>query len=466
MEKLKCDIFIEKKETFISNIFIRNLSNNNNDLENEINKHLNLFSNLFNDCINKTQYFNDIKYKDLIDNLELEYDNKLNNLNKQLINKNEELNAFQKSYNNLYDNIKNNIELSIIKEYEIKENILYNQLNAEKQKLNTINENFNLLLEQKINAIKNEYEIKLTNEINNNQQLNDNFNSLIQIKTDGIKNEYDIIINNLKNDIALLNNTNTNYNKFNFEVQRVDNQIANIKNIITSNFNHLSQYFNNNDNKAGELGENFIYDFLSQFLLLNNGTLVKVNGKNNAGDLFLTYNNLKCCIESKNHSINIRQENINRFINVDMHNPNYNSGIFISFKSDFVNSSNIKHFDIICRNNKPMIFLSNFVSNTQHIILAIKVLDFILQQSTYDNNIDNYISLLTSHLDLLNHLFSINNNIHKQVNDSNKKINDAISKFECILNIQSKKLKYNCHSCDFKSNNKKDFDKHLTNCSV
>jgi len=56
-------------------------------------------------------------------------------------------------------------------------------------------------------------------------------------------------------------NTNTNYNKFNFEVQRVDNQIANIENIITSNFNHLSQYFNNNDNKAGELGENFIYDF-------------------------------------------------------------------------------------------------------------------------------------------------------------------------------------------------------------
>jgi hypothetical protein len=280
MEKLKCDIFI------------RNLSNNNNDLENEINKHLNLFYNLFNDCINKTQYFNDVKYKDLIDNLELEYDNKLNNLNKQLINKNEELNAFQKSYNNLYDNIKNNIELIIIKEYEIKENILYNQLNAEKQKLNTINENFNLLLEQKINAIKNEYEI------NNNQQLNNNFNSLIQIKMDAIKNEYDIIINSLQNDIALLNNnntnTNTNYNKFNFEVQRVDNQIANIENIITSNFNHLSQYFNNNDNKAGELGENFIYDFLSQFLLLNNGTLVKVNGKNNAGDLFLTYNNLKC----------------------------------------------------------------------------------------------------------------------------------------------------------------------------
>ena len=67
--------FYWKKETYISNIFIRNLSNNNNDLENEINKHLNLF----NDSINKTQYFNDVKYKDLIDNLELEYDNKFNN---------------------------------------------------------------------------------------------------------------------------------------------------------------------------------------------------------------------------------------------------------------------------------------------------------------------------------------------------------------------------------------------------
>ena len=465
MIELKCDIFIEKKDNLISNIFINNLSNNNNELQNEINKHLNLFYNLFNDCIYKTQCFNDSKYKELIDNLELDYNTKLNDINKQLINKNEELNVFQNSYNNLYDNIKNNIELNIIKQYEIKENILQNQLDAEKQKLNVINDNFNLILEQKLNAIKNEYDIKLNNEINNNLQLQEKFNSLIEIKTDAIKNDYDIIINNLKNDINILNANNHNFNQFNNEIQKVDKQIGNLENIINNNFNNLSQYFNNNDNKAGELGENFIYDFLSNFLLLNNGSLVKVNGKNNAGDLFLTYNNLKCCIESKNHSINIRQENINRFINVDMLNPNYNSGIFISFKSDFVNSSNIKHFDIKIRNNKPMIFLSNFVSNTQHIILAIKVLDFILQQSTYDNNIDNYISLLTSHLDLLNHLFSINNNIHKQVNDSNKHINNAISQFETILNISSKKFKYNCNLCDFHSNNKKDFNIHQKNCS-
>lgn len=465
MIKLKCDILIEKKDNYISNICINNLSNNDNELQNEINKHLNLFYNLFNDCIYKTQCFNDSKYKELIDNLEHNYNTKLNDINKQLINKNEELNVFQKSYNNLYDNIKNNIELNIIKQYEIKENILQNQLNAEKQKLNTINDNFNLILEQKINAIKNEYDIKLNNEINNNFQLQEKFNSLIEIKTDAIKNDYDIIINNLKNDISILNTNNDNFNRFNNEIQKVDKQIYNLENIINNNFNSLSQYFNNNDNKAGELGENFIYDFLSNYLLLNNGSLVKVNGKNNAGDLFLTYNNLKCCIESKNHSINIRQECINRFINIDMLNPNYNSGIFISFKSDFVNSSNIKHFDIKIRNNKPMIFLSNFVSNTQHIILAIKVLDFILQQSTYDNNIDNYISLLTSHLDLLNHLFSINNNIHKQVNDSNKKINNAISQFETILNISSKKYKYNCNLCDFHSNNKKDFNSHQKKCS-
>jgi hypothetical protein len=80
------------------------------------------------------------------------------------------------------------------------------------------------------------------------------------------------------------------------------------------------------------------------------------------------------------------------------------------------------------------------------------------------NNIDNYISLLTSHLDLLNHLFSINNNIHKQVNDSNKKINNAISQFETILNISSKKYKYNCNLCDYHSNNKKDFDIHQKKC--
>ena len=35
-----------------------------------------------------------------------------------------------------------------------------------------------------------------------------------------------------------------------------------------------------------------------------------------------------------------------------------------------------------------------------------------------------------------------------------------------ILNIQSKKLKYNCNFCDYKSNNKKDFDKHLKKCNI
>jgi hypothetical protein len=65
-----------KKDNYISNICINNLSNNDNELQNEINKHLNLFYNLFNDYIYKTQCFNDSKYKELIDNLELDYNTK------------------------------------------------------------------------------------------------------------------------------------------------------------------------------------------------------------------------------------------------------------------------------------------------------------------------------------------------------------------------------------------------------
>ena len=38
MVKLNCDIFIEKKETFISNILIKNLSNNDNDFKYSIKK--------------------------------------------------------------------------------------------------------------------------------------------------------------------------------------------------------------------------------------------------------------------------------------------------------------------------------------------------------------------------------------------------------------------------------------------
>jgi hypothetical protein len=455
MINLKCDILIEKNEMNLFKIFVSNLSNNDSKLENEINSYLHLFNILLNDCFTKTKCFQDTQYNKLIENIKLEYDDKLNKINQELLLKDNEINIINNSFNSVSEKIKYNIESYLHQKFEIKEKILNDEIDLYKLKLNTLKNDMDNIIKSKINNVINEYQIKLDNEKNKLIQLNNNLDSLIELNSNAIKNKYEIINNNLNNELKLLQSKLS-----------TSTQISNLENIVNNNFNQITKYFYNDDSsKSGELGEQFIYDYLSEFLHLNSGSISKVNGKNNAGDVFLQYDYLKCCIESKNHAANIRQEHIKRFTDIDILHPDYNSGIFISFKSEFVNSSNIKHFDLQFINNKPIIFISNFVKNKYHLILAIKVLNFILYHNHLNSsNSNDYISILNSHLNLLNELLSINNLIIKQVNSSNKHLNTSIYQFESILDIKSKKLKYNCSNCKFQTNNKSDLIKHTKIC--
>ena len=106
MVSLKCDILIEKNEINIFKIFISNLSNNDSKLENEINSYLELFNVLLNDYFTKTKCFQDTKYKELIDNIKLEYDDKFNKISQELLLKNNEINIINNSFNSISENIK------------------------------------------------------------------------------------------------------------------------------------------------------------------------------------------------------------------------------------------------------------------------------------------------------------------------------------------------------------------------
>jgi hypothetical protein len=108
MSNLKCDIFIEKSEFNFLKISITNLSNNDSILENEINSYLDLFNILLNECFNKTKYFQDTQYKELVNNIKLEYDNKLNKVQQELILNDNELHLVNNSFNSLFENIKSN----------------------------------------------------------------------------------------------------------------------------------------------------------------------------------------------------------------------------------------------------------------------------------------------------------------------------------------------------------------------
>jgi hypothetical protein len=434
---------ITKNESNFYKIILINLSNNDNQLINEINNQLELYNNIINDCFIKTKCYNDSEYELLINNLKIELNNKFNTsidslkseYNNDIINKDLQICSLKQAYNSCYADIKQNIECQLMEQFKYKEQLFKQQIIDEQNKY---------------------------------YELNNKLDLLVNIKADSIKNDYDIKINNLHNTIDQLKSKISDFNVNLNLVDKLDNKMFNLQNLITSNFSNINKYFHNNDSShSGELGESFIYDFLSDFLQLNNGSIQKVNGKSNAGDLFLNYNHLKCCIESKNHSSSIRQDQINRFINSDVLHPDYNSGIFISFKSDFVLSSSIKHFDIKIIHNKPIIFISNLIKKPHEIILAIKVIDFILYQQTFDNsNIQAYISFLNSHINILNQLLSINNILNKNILDSNNKIISSISEIEILLNINSKKFKYFCQFCKLGFDKKNIFNKHLKLCDL
>jgi hypothetical protein len=124
MVSLKCDILIEKNEINIFKIFISNLSNNDSKLENEINSYLELFNVLLNDYFTKTKCFQDTKYKELIDNIKLEYDDKFNKISQELLLKNNEINIINNSFNSISENIKSNIESYLQQKFDLKEKIL------------------------------------------------------------------------------------------------------------------------------------------------------------------------------------------------------------------------------------------------------------------------------------------------------------------------------------------------------
>jgi len=446
---LNCSISVKKSNFNFYNLKLINTFNkNDNDILEIINSQLELYNNILNDCLIKTKCHNDSNYESLVNdlktNLENEYINNIKSINSdfvnkikkyetELLNKDLEIETLKKSYNSCYNNIKESIENQLNENYKNKDYI---------------------------------YEQRIISENIKFDELNKQIDNIVDIKSKSIKNEYDIILNNLKNEISSLRLKNLELENISSSACKIDKKFFDLENLVNSKFSNINKFFNNNDAiQSGELGETFIYDFLSNFLLLNTGSIQKVNGKSNAGDLLLDYNNLKCCIESKNHIASIRQENINRFINIDIKNPAYNSGIFVSFKSDYVNSSSIKNFDIKIVDNKPIIFIANLVKKPHELILAIKVIDFILHQKSYDNtNIQQCISFLNSHINSLEHLISINNLITKNVNDSNKRIKYSINEIEDLLNVSSTKSKYKCEICNLGFDKKTCFTKHNNIC--
>lgn len=407
------NINYEQNINGIYNLEIINSENNtSNDVISNLNKQLQLSYELYNVCIDKIDYTNDEKYKHIVD--------KMNKI------KNDEIESL-------------------------------NRLHNEDKKLN------NEKLTQQ-NIIDIEY---ITTDLNNvlsieqtkRTCLENNLNEKILIESEKIKNTYQIEINNLKHQLET-------YEKLLNEEKENKNKMYEFYNSMSNKIDNIDKYFNKNTpaSISGEIGEAFIFDYLESSLELTNATVKKVNGKSNACDMVLQYNNLNCCIEVKNHASPITQAQIKRFLNTDLNNPNYNAGIFISIKTEFADINNIKHFDIKYENNKPAIFLSKFIVRPSDIILAIKILDFIIYNQNFNSSdINKYISMLTNNIDMLNSIVEINSDNIKNLNKSNLLIKNKQAEIEELLNIP-KINEFICEKCNKIFKKQTTLTKHLINC--
>ncbi len=219
-----------------------------------------------------------------------------------------------------------------------------------------------------------------------------------------------------------------------------------------------------NNSAMGAVGENFIYEYIREYMNFADCKIVDVSGQSNACDISIEYKSIKCGIESKNHTNNVKSEDIRRFTETDIANPNYNCGIFCSVKSEFVHVSNIKHFDIKFYHNKPVIFLTEVSKKPQNIIYAIKTLEFIISNnSKSQNEINTIIQSVRTMIQAIEKIQRNNNQVIKIMKEANKDIEEIQKNIRKLLGEeipQAKKI-HTCEICQAQFEKKVEYNRHL-----
>ena len=96
----------------------------------------------------------------------------------------------------------------------------------------------------------------------------------------------------------------------------------------------------------------------------------------------------------------------------------YNSGLFISLASEFSPSSGKSDFEILFINEKPILYLSNINENKDKLTIAIKMLNYILENKD-GYNFDKILNLLKIQI-------SNYSNLTKKLIDINQLVNSTI----------------------------------------
>ena len=370
-----------------------------------------------------------------------------------------------------------NKEISIVKEIKNLYNIhaLDKDNNNIKILIDKLSKKFN---EEKINDIKNKvdevkyiYDIKLNEmdtllikekdktEILKNKLYtitDDNEKQLNEFKEKYKKDMEELYEEKLKNKEELYEEKLKNNILFNNFVDETNNNYITIAGLLTKT--NISK---------GKYGEDMVYNTLKnafgRFTKID-----KVNGEKNCGDIYIEHDRVNAVIEVKNHDNTISSNVIEKFISKDIYNENYNSGIFISLKSNYNEKSNIKHFDIKYIDNKPIIFLCNVENQIEDINSAVIVLNNLLKlNDEYKiSDIQSYITKFKrDYIDYTEFKKDINNmiNILKNLYERFIKKQEEIKLFNVIEENIDNKCPYTNCSKSYKHKNQH-YYKHIKEC--
>lgn len=231
------------------------------------------------------------------------------------------------------------------------------------------------------------------------------------------KNKIKILEENLEN---IKTQTEREY-KIRLEYEKARNkELENAKINLEKDKEQLLILTNKKAQTNGADVEVEIYNYIKSKIELNEKSTIEnvSKDKKESPDLYLQYNKLKCVIEIKNHSSTIQKNDIKKIEEVYINQEKYNSGLFISLASDFSPSSGKGDFEILFINEKPILYLSNINENKDKLIIAIKMLNYILENKD-DYNFDKILNLLKIQI-------SNYSNLTKKLIDINQLVNSTI----------------------------------------
>jgi hypothetical protein len=292
----------------------------------------------------------------------------------------------------------------------------------------------------------------LINRINNDLKMLDIIrnNNRIKMYEDIIKENQDLInesVTRKKQDILDVAKYMVSKEKeILYYKQQIEELNANINNLEISSVNNLQINHDNKDTETDSTIENKdiknnTIDNKSQCDIISiiNNTIenqecYKIH-KIAENIVNLENNELNCIIEIKDCKKNIGKNDIKKYINTFINNHSYNCGILISLYSTYTSNSNIKDFDIMTINNKPVIFISNFNKDKNKIKYSIKIIQSILKYKI-NNNINNeeintYINLINQYYDILEYNID---NYDSKITKYNDKLSHYANKIENTKN--------------------------------